>query len=91
MWSLVCFLSIFFHNVLVYYRSRRGEFSRFTSRLSHSGVGESHKKAGTQAPAFLFMKRYLFTKSSPRAISFFSVSSIPSSACCSNALSVPID
>lgn len=67
------------------------EFSRFTSRLSHSGAGERHKKAGTQAPAFLFMKRYLFTKSSPRAISFFSVSSIPSSACCSNALSVPID
>ena len=34
---------------------------------------------------------YLLTNSSPRAISFFSVSSMPSIACCSNALSVPMD
>lgn len=34
---------------------------------------------------------YLLTNSSPRAISFFSVSSIPSSAFCSNALRVPIN
>jgi serine protease DegS len=50
-----------------------------------------HKKTGaTQLLRFFIASPcYLLTNSSPIAISFFSVSSIPSSACCSNALSLP--
>jgi serine protease DegS len=54
---------------------------------------DRHKKT---EPAPFFCREaygsfYLLTNSSPRVISFFSVSSMPSIAFCSNALSVPID
>ena len=54
-------------------------------------MNAGQKKAGTAVPALLLGRDYLLTKSSPSAISFFRVSSMPSSACCSKALSLPID
>ena len=52
---------------------------------------DGHKKTELSAPFFLPGQDHLLTNSSPSVMSFFSVSSMPSIAFCSNALSVPID